>query len=193
RTDGNLFPMPLNPPPYLLDAISEREIAARQRACRICVSLRGRKGAFAMLSRILVIDDAASVHGLVRARLAEEPYDIRCANNAESGETVIREFAPDLILLDIDMPGENGLEFCKRLKDNPATARIPVIFLTAADATEQKVAGLELGAVDYVTKPFEPAELKARVRASLRTKRLIDTLSRKRVSDFMREAVAEAR
>jgi DNA-binding response OmpR family regulator len=146
-----------------------------------------------MLQRILVIDDAASVHGLIRARLAEEPYDIRCANNAEAGETMVREFSPDLILLDIDMPGENGLEFCKRLKDNPATARIPVIFLTASDATEQKVAGLELGAVDYVTKPFEPAELKARVRASLRTKRLIDTLARKRVSDFLREAVAEAR
>jgi DNA-binding response OmpR family regulator len=146
-----------------------------------------------MLQKILVIDDAASVHALVRARLAEDPYDIRCANNAESGETMVREFSPDLILLDIDMPGENGLEFCKRLKDNPATARIPVIFLTASDATEQMVAGLELGAVDYVTKPFEPAELKARVRASLRTKRLIDSLSRKRVSDFLREAVEEAR
>jgi DNA-binding response OmpR family regulator len=146
-----------------------------------------------MLHRILVIDDAASVHGLVRARLADEPYDVRCANNAETGETLVREFAPDLILLDIDMPGENGLEFCKRLKANPVTARIPVIFLTADDTTEQKVAGFELGAVDYVTKPFEPAELKARVKASLRTKRLIDTLARKRVSDFMREAVAEAR
>ena len=146
-----------------------------------------------MLHRILVIDDATSVHGLIRARLADEPYDIRCACGAESGETMVREFAPDLILLDIDMPGENGLEFCKRLKENPATARIPVIFLTAADATEQKVAALDLGAVDYVTKPFEPAELKARVRASLRTKRLIDTLSRRRVSDFLRDAVAEAR
>lgn len=146
-----------------------------------------------MLHKILVIDDAASVHGLIRVRLAEEPYDIRCAFGAEAGETMIRELTPDLILLDIDMPGENGLEFCKRLKENPATARIPVIFLTADDTIEQKVAGLEMGAVDYVTKPFEPAELKARVRASLRTKRLIDTLSRKRVSDFMHEALAEAR
>ena len=146
-----------------------------------------------MLHKILVIDDAAAVHALVRARLSDEPYEIQCAFGAEAGETMIRQHTPDLILLDIDMPGENGLEFCKRLKENPATARIPVIFLTAADATEQKVAGLELGAVDYVTKPFEPAELKARVRASLRTKRLIDTLARKRVSDFLREAVQEAR
>ena len=146
-----------------------------------------------MLHKLLIIDDAAPVHGLIRARLADEPYEIRSAYGAEEGETVIREFAPDLILLDIDMPGENGLEFCRRLKENPATARIPVIFLTAADSLEQKVAGLELGAVDYVTKPFEPAELRARVRASLRTKRLIDTLSKKRVSDFLREAVAEAR
>jgi DNA-binding response OmpR family regulator len=146
-----------------------------------------------MLHKILIIDDAASVHGLIRARLSDEPYEFRSAYGAEAGETIIREFVPDLILLDIDMPGENGLEFCRRLKENPATARIPVIFLTAADALEQKIEGLELGAVDYVTKPFEPAELKARVRASLRTKRLIDSLSRKRVSDFMREAVAEAR
>ena len=146
-----------------------------------------------MLHTILVIDDAASVHALVRARLSDEPYDLRFAFGAEAGETMIRERAPDLILLDIDMPGENGLEFCQRLKANPATARIPVIFLTAADATEQKVAALDLGAVDYVTKPFEPAELKARVRASLRTKRLIDTLSRRRVSDFLRDAVEQAR
>jgi DNA-binding response OmpR family regulator len=118
------------------------------------------------------------------------------APQRRGGETVIREFAPDLILLDIDMPGENGLEFCKRLKDNPATARIPVIFLTASrrDRAEGSP-GLELGAVDYVTKPFEPAELKARVRASLRTKRLIDTpvaQARQRCSCAKRSKTARA-
>ena len=143
-----------------------------------------------MLQKLLVIDDAPSVHALVRARLADELYEIRCALNAEAGETAIRECRPDLILLDIDLPGENGFDFCRRLKENPATARIPVIFLTAADETEQKVQGLELGAVDFVTKPFDPAELRARVRASLRTKTLIDTLARQRVADFMHEAVA---
>jgi DNA-binding response OmpR family regulator len=146
-----------------------------------------------MLQKLLIIDDAASVHALIRARLTDEPYDILSAYNAEEGETVIREFSPDLILLDIDLPGEDGFAFCRRLKEDPCTARIPVIFLTASDATEQKVAGLELGAVDYMTKPFEPAELRARVRTSMRTKRLIDSLSRKRVADFLREAVAEAR
>ena len=146
-----------------------------------------------MLHRVLIIDDAASVHALIRARLSDEPYDIRSAHETETGETMVREFRPDLILLDIDLPGEDGFAFCRRLKDDPCTARIPVIFLTASDTTEQKVAGLELGAVDYVTKPFEPEELKARVRASLRTKRLIDSLSRKRVAEFLREAVAEAK
>src|SRR5205823_9821590 len=121
------------------------------------------------------------------------PYDVRGAHATESGDTMVREFPPDLVLLDIDLPGEDGVAFCRRLKDDPCTARIPVIFLTASDTTEQKVAGLELGAVDYVTKPFEPEELKARVRASLRTKRLIDSLSRKRVAEFLREAVAEAK
>ena len=146
-----------------------------------------------MLQRVLIIDDAASVHALIRARLTDEPYAIHSAYNTEQGETMLRDFGADLILLDIDLPGEDGLEFCRRLKENPATARVPVMFLTAADATEQKVQGLELGAVDYMTKPFEPAELRARVRASLRTKRLIDALARKRVSDFLHEAVAEAR
>jgi two-component system cell cycle response regulator len=142
-----------------------------------------------MIHKILIIDDAAPVHGLIRARLCDEPYDIRSAYETETGEILVKQFTPDLILLDIDLPGEDGLTFCRRLKENPATARIPVIFITASDTTEQKVQGLEVGAVDYVTKPFEPAELRARVRASLRTKRLIDNLSRKRVSDFLREAM----
>jgi DNA-binding response OmpR family regulator len=142
-----------------------------------------------MLQRLLVIDDAPAVHALIRARLADELYEIRCAHDSEAAETVIREFAPDLILLDIDLPGENGFDFCRRLKENPITARIPVIFLTAADDIEQKVTGLELGAVDFVTKPFDPAELRARVRASLRTKSLIDTLAQQRVKSFLTEAV----
>jgi two-component system cell cycle response regulator len=143
-----------------------------------------------MLQKLLIIDDATAVHDLVRARLKDELYEIRSAYNTESGETVIRSFAPDLILLDIDLPGEDGFTFCKRLKQNPATARIPVIFLTATDEIESKVQGLELGAVDFVTKPFDPAELRARVRASLRTKALIDELAHTRVSVFMREALA---
>ena len=143
-----------------------------------------------MLQKLLVIDDAPSVHALVRARLADELYEIRCAHDTEAGETAIREFQPDLILLDIDLPGENGFDFCRRLKENPATARIPVIFLTAADDIEQMVTGLELGAVDFVTKPFDPAELRARVRASLRTKTLIDSLANQRVRNFLHEAVA---
>jgi DNA-binding response OmpR family regulator len=146
-----------------------------------------------MLHKLLIIDDDAPVHALIRARLVNEPYDILSAYETETGETMLRQFAPDLILLDVDLPGEDGFTFCRRLKEDPGTARLPIIFLTASDTTEQMVAGLELGAVDYMTKPFDPAELQARVRASLRTKRLIDSLSRVRVADFLRGARAEAR
>src|SRR5205814_188986 len=80
----------------------------------------------------------------------------------------------DLVLLDVDMPDMDGFEVCRRLKGQPATMNIPVVFLTGAGSTDEKIRGLELGAVDYVTKPFEPAELRARVRAALRTKYLLD-------------------
>src|SRR4051812_31479515 len=91
--------------------------------------------------------------------------------------------APDLILLDVDMPDCDGFEACRRLKADAATAGIPVIFLTGVCDPEQKVQGFELGAVDYVTKPFEPSELRARVRAALRTKYLMDLLAKRAMID----------
>src|SRR5208283_3238025 len=86
---------------------------------------------------------------------------------------------PDLILLDVDLPGADGFEICRRLKSDPATAEIPIVFLTGAASTEEKLRGLELGATDYIIKPFDPAELRARVRSSLHTRSLIDLLAQK--------------
>jgi len=141
-----------------------------------------------MLQKLLIIDDAVSVHKLVRIRLADEPYDIRSAYDAQGGAALVKSFCPDMILLDIGLPDEDGFAFCERLKSDPVTARIPVVFLTAMDSVEDKVHGLDLGAADFITKPFDAAELRARVRATMRTKALIDDLSRMRVTQFFREA-----
>src|SRR2546430_17260486 len=72
-----------------------------------------------MLHKVLIIDDAASVHALIRARLSDEPYDIRSAHETETGETMVREFRPDLILLDIDLPGRDCFAFCRGVKEDP--------------------------------------------------------------------------
>jgi diguanylate cyclase (GGDEF)-like protein len=133
--------------------------------------------------KVLVIDDSEMIHKLVRARLEDEPVDVECASGAESGLAMAQKSVPDLILLDVDMPGYDGFEACRRLKAQPLTANIPVIFLTGVSTPEQKVQGLELGAVDYVTKPFDPSELTARVRAALRTKYLMDLLAKRAMID----------
>jgi len=133
--------------------------------------------------RVLIIDDAPLIHALVRARLSGQALDLFTAGDGASGIEVARQSSPDLILLDIDMPGIDGLEVCRRLKSDALTADIPVIFLTGEGATEQKIRGLELGAVDYVTKPFDPAELAARVRSALRTSDLLQLVARKALID----------
>ena len=130
-----------------------------------------------MPDKVLVIDDSAEIHTLVRARLAKEQVVIHCALDAASGLAAAAEICPDLILLDVDMPDRSGFDLCAELKSNPDTMNAPIIFLTGAASTQDKIRGLDLGAADYVTKPFDPAELRARVRASLRTRRLLELLS----------------
>jgi diguanylate cyclase (GGDEF)-like protein/PAS domain S-box-containing protein len=98
------------------------------------------------------------------------------AADGTAGLELARARMPDLILLDVDMPDPDGFEVCRRLKADTATRDIPVIFLTGASSTEQKLKGLELGAIDYIIKPFDPAELRARVKTSLRTKQLLASL-----------------
>jgi diguanylate cyclase (GGDEF)-like protein/PAS domain S-box-containing protein len=126
--------------------------------------------------KVLIIDDSEMIHGLIRARLKDEPVTLLFAADGVRGLELAREHTPDLVLLDVDMPEPDGFEVCRRLKTDPQTREIAVIFLTGASSTEQKLMGLELGAVDYVIKPFDPAELRARVKASLRTKQLLNSL-----------------
>jgi len=125
--------------------------------------------------KIQIIDDSPEALAIARARLAPEGVEITTAQDGLTGIAMACEDKPDLILLDLDMPGLDGFEVCRRLKSDAQTGMIPIIFLTASGRTNV-VRGLDLGAVDYVTKPFEAYELQARVRAALRSKRLQDLL-----------------
>jgi two-component system, cell cycle response regulator len=136
-----------------------------------------------MRQSILVIDDSEAIHALLRARLQSEPVELRFAPSGEEGIALAMASPPDLILLDIDMPAPDGFEVCRRLKADMRTMQIPIVFLTGNSSTEQKIQGLELGATDYITKPFESAELRARIRATLRAKYLMDLLSKKALLD----------
>ena len=128
--------------------------------------------------RILCVDDTEDIRTLLRLRLRAEGYDTLVAPDGESALELAGEAQPDLILLDLMMPGMDGYEVCRRLKGSAATRRIPVIFLTARTEIVDRVAGLSLGAVDYVNKPFDARELLARVQVALRTKQAMDNLER---------------
>jgi diguanylate cyclase (GGDEF)-like protein len=134
-------------------------------------------------NRVLVVDDSEFIHELVRTRLREEGLHVEHQLTGEDGLRHAIEVRPDLILLDIELPDLNGFEVCRRLKERAETRTIPVIFLTGQSDTEAKVRGLDLGAVDYVIKPFDEVELRARVRAALRTKRLQDLLQQQSFLD----------
>jgi diguanylate cyclase (GGDEF)-like protein len=138
-----------------------------------------------MAQEILVIDDSPAIHALLAARLKSEPVNLHFAANGTDGLKMAETLAPDLILLDVDMPDPNGFEVCRRLKLNEVLANTPIVFLTGAGTTEEKIRGLELGALDYITKPFDPAELRARVRAALRLKFMMDLLARKAQIDAL--------
>lgn len=117
--------------------------------------------------KILVIEDEEDILALVHYNLAREGYRVSCATSGEEGLRLIEE-QPDLILLDLMLPGIDGLEVCRRLRGGEAAAGLPIIMMTAKGEESDVVAGLELGADDYVTKPFSPKILLARVRAVLR-------------------------
>jgi DNA-binding response OmpR family regulator len=118
------------------------------------------------MQRILVIDDDSAVTSVLKRGLAYEGFAVDTANSGADGLTIARDRPPDLIILDVMMPGLDGLEVLRRLR--AADRRLPVLLLTAKDATEDQVAGLEQGADDYVLKPFTFPVLVARVRALLR-------------------------
>lgn len=131
-----------------------------------------------MKMKVLIIDDSPDAVAIAKARLAKEHLDVLVADGGRAGLELARREMPDLILLDIEMPNLTGFEVCAAMKSDPDLCMIPIIFLSGAGGGEDKVRGLDLGAVDYVTKPFDAFELRARVRAALRTKHLQDLLIR---------------
>jgi two-component system phosphate regulon response regulator PhoB len=121
-----------------------------------------------MKPKILVVDDEPDAVELVEFNLKGAGFDVVTAGNGEEALKKARSFAPDLILLDLMLPEVDGLEVCKILRRDPATSAVPIIMLTAKAAELDRVLGLELGADDYVTKPFSPRELVLRVKNLLR-------------------------
>ncbi len=114
---------------------------------------------------VLIVEDDIEINRLVQDLLNREGFDVRAAANAEAMTTAMSAAAPDLIILDLMLPGEDGLSICRRLR---ATSNIPILMLTAKNDDIDRVVGLEMGADDYLAKPFNPRELLARVRAILR-------------------------
>jgi phosphate regulon transcriptional regulator PhoB len=121
-----------------------------------------------MPSRVLIVEDEPDIRELVVHHLKREGYQVSVAASGEEALRQVQASPPDLVLLDLMMPTMNGLEVCRRLRQDPVTASLPIVMLTAKGDEVDRVLGLELGADDYVVKPFSPKELLARVRAVLR-------------------------
>lgn len=117
---------------------------------------------------ILIVDDEASIRDMLRIALEMADYNCLEAEDARQAHSLIIDNKPDLILLDWMLPGTSGIELARRLKRDEVTADIPIILLTAKGEEDNKVQGLEVGADDYITKPFSPRELVARLKAVLR-------------------------
>lgn len=122
---------------------------------------------------ILVVDDEPDILSILKYNLEKNEYTTTCVKSGESALKVAREQQPDLILLDLMLPGINGLDVCRIIRQDPAIVHIPIIMLTAKGTEADIVTGLELGADDYVTKPFSPKELVARVGSVLRRQRVV--------------------
>lgn len=137
--------------------------------------------------KILVVDDEEDILELLRFNLSREGYQISCAASGEDALSLVRSEIPDLIVLDLMLPGMDGLEVTRSLKNNLSTKNIPIVMLTAKGEEADIVTGLELGADDYITKPFSPRILVARVRAVLRrnVKEAPDETSALRVHDLV--------
>jgi DNA-binding response OmpR family regulator len=120
---------------------------------------------------VLIVEDEPDIRNLLVLHLSREGFQCRTAGNGADALAEVRAVRPDLLVLDLMLPGLSGLEVCRRLRAEPSTAALPIIMLTAKADEVDRVVGLELGADDYVVKPFSPKELVARVRAVLRRSR----------------------
>ncbi len=118
--------------------------------------------------KILVVEDEPDIRKLIQYNLAQEKFRVLEAEDGEQALKVLQRDKPNLVILDLMLPGLSGLELCKILRGRPDTARLPILMLTAKAGEADKVVGLEMGADDYLPKPFSPREMVARVRAILR-------------------------
>jgi two-component system phosphate regulon response regulator PhoB len=121
-----------------------------------------------MPAHILIVEDEPAIQTLIAANLKRAGHEVSAALDAEAAQRAIREALPDLVLLDWMLPGMSGIELARRLRADARTREVPIIMLTARGDERDKVEGLEVGADDYVTKPFSPRELLARIQAVLR-------------------------
>lgn len=130
-----------------------------------------------MPGRVLVVDDSTTNRMLIRARLAAEYYEVSEAGDGARALAMAASDPPDLVLLDLGLPGIDGIEVCRRLKGDAATAHVPVVMLTASDRRESRMRALETGADDFLTKPYDDLALLSRVASLTRMKMMIDELA----------------
>jgi sigma-B regulation protein RsbU (phosphoserine phosphatase) len=145
-----------------------------------------------MPEKVLIVDDSVDNRRLLVRTLQKSGFELAEAANGKEALSRTREFYPDLILLDIMMPELDGYQVCETLKSDPDTADIPVIFLSAKTETQDKIKGLEIGGVDYITKPFDRGEVLARVRTQLKLRSLMKEIleKQKRLDEDLRAAAA---
>src|SRR5580704_13273576 len=129
-----------------------------------------------MRDRILIVDDESSARAALELLLKRERFDVKSATDGESALTECAAFRPDLILLDIMMPGMDGFEVCRRIKATPEGRLTPVVLITGLSATEDRIKGINAGADDFLSKPIDFNELLARSRSLLRLKQITDEL-----------------
>ncbi len=147
---------------------------------------------------ILVVDDSATSAMMLASILCADGYEVTPAESGEAALRSVKERKPELVLLDLNMAGLSGLEVCRRLKANPSTREIPVMFISAATEAAEKVEAFELGAVDFVAKPVQPGELRARIKTHLELRRLQVESERhrrevERANHLLREELDERR
>jgi DNA-binding response OmpR family regulator len=139
------------------------------------------------MTKVLVIDDEAPIRLLCRVNLEAEKMEVLEAPDGESGLEIARIETPDVVLLDVMMPGIDGWQVAERLVEDEATSQIPLVFLTARAELRDRARGLELGGVDYITKPFNPLELAPVIEG------LLERVRRGERDDLRREKIAELR
>jgi two-component system, cell cycle response regulator len=126
---------------------------------------------------VMLIDDSADVHRLLKARLKSEPIELVTAGGGREGLDMMAQKVPSVVLLDLDMPGMDGFAVIRSMKAASSTVNVPIIVLSGLQESQDKVNAFDLGATDYVTKPFDFAELRARIRSGLRLERLLKLLA----------------